>query len=235
MLQEAERPRSDRHLVIYRESVVNWITKAPQLPRAVYKYLMPTERMVTTVRMHPVAVISSVLLILGGAILAGLLTGVAYGNGGLVLAIWLLWGVLFVWQGWKIATWWRRYFVVTENRLMLVTSLLFTDVAMMPLAKVTDMRLRESTFGRMLGYGEFIVESAGQEQALSRIRFVPYPSQMYQDILGLIFPRKSAAAGPQGSPVPQGPPGPSGPSWPANPSRGPGGGSSERPGDDPGF
>jgi hypothetical protein len=216
-------------------------TNAPQLPpRAVYDHLMPNEAVVTTVRMHPVAIISSVLLILGGACLAGLLTAAA--NGGLVLAIWLLWGVLFVWQGWKVATWWRRYFVVTENRLMLVTSLLVTDVAMMPLAKVTDMRLRESTFGRMLGYGEFIVESAGQEQALSRIRFVPYPSQMYQKILSLTFPKKSAAAGPQGpsrSPGPQGPPGrargPSGPSWPGNPSRGPGGGSSERPGDDPGF
>jgi hypothetical protein len=40
----------------------------------------------------------------------------------------------------------------------------------------------------MFGYAEFIVESAGQEQALSRIRFVPYPSQLYQEILSLIFP-----------------------------------------------
>ena len=184
----AERPRSAPNLAIYRKSVVQRITYVPQLPsRAVYKYLMPTERVVIAVRMHPAAIISSVLLILGGAILAGLLTGAAHGNGGLVLAIWLLWGVLFVWQGWKVATWWRRYFVVTENRLMLITSFVFTDVAMMPLAKVTDMRLRESIFGRMLHYGEFIVESAWQEQALSRIRFVPYPSQMYQDILSLPF------------------------------------------------
>ena len=128
--------------------MVQRITYVPQLPsRAVAKYLMPTERVVTAVRMHPVAIIRSVFLILGGAILAGLLTflltAAAHGNGRLVLAIWLLWGVLFVWQGWKIATWWRRYFVVTENRLMLVTSLVFTDVAMMPLAKVTDMRLSE--------------------------------------------------------------------------------------------
>ena len=211
--------------------MIERITNAPQrLPRAVYKYLMPTERVVIAVRMHPVEVISSVLLILGGAILAGLLTPAA-GNGRLV--IWLLWAVLFVWQGWKVATWWRRYFVVTENRMMLVTSLVFTDVAMMPLAKVTDMRLRESAFGRMLGYGEFIVESAGKEQALSNIRFVPYPSQMYQVILSLIFPKKPVAAGPQGPPGRAR--GTSGPSWPGNPSRWPGEGPSERPGDDPGF
>ena len=210
--------------------MVQRITYAPQLPaRAVDKYLMPTERVVTAVRMHPAAIIRPVLWILGGAVLAGLLAGAAHGNGGLVLAIWLLWGVLFVWQGWKIAIWWRRYFVVTENRLMLVTSLVFTDVAMMPLAKVTDLRLSESIVGRMLRYGEFIVESAGQEQALSRVRFVPYPSQIYQEILSLIFPGKPAAAGPQG------PPGASGPSWPGIPLRGSGGGSSDRPGDDPGF
>ncbi len=214
--------------------MVQRITYVPQLPsRAVAKYLMPTERVVTTVRMHPVAIISSVFFILGGALLAGLLTAAAHGNGGLVLAIWLLWGVLFVWQGWKIATWWRRYFVVTENRLMLVTSLVFTDVAMMPLAKVTDMRLSESIMGRMLRYGDFIVESAGQEQALSRVRFVPYPSQIYQEILSLIFPIKPAAAGPQGPPARTR--GASGPSWPGTPGQGPGGGSSDRPGDDPGF
>ena len=200
------------------------ISYAPQLPsRAVGKYLMPTERVVVTVRMHPAAIISSVLWILGGAILAGLLTGDAHGNGTFVLVIWLLWGVLFVWQGWKIATWWRRYFVVTENRLMLVTSLVFTEVAMMPLAKVTDIRLSESIMGRMLRYGEFIVESAGQEQALSRVRFVPYPSQIYQEILSLIFPSKPTAAGPQGFPGRARTA--SGPSWPGNPSRGPGGGS----------
>ena len=223
--------------------MVQSITSAPQLaPRAVHKYLMPHERVVTAVRMHPAAIITSVLPILGGAILAGLLTWASHGNGGLVLVIWLLWGVLFVRQGWKVAIWWRRYFAVTQNRLMLVTSLLFTSVEMMPLAKVTDLRLRESIFGRMLGYGEFIIESAGPEQALRRIRFVPYPAQIYQDILCLTFPDEPAAAGPQGppgSPGPQGPPGrarePSRPSWPGSPSRGPAGGASERPGDDPGF
>ena len=92
------------------------------------------------------------------------------------------------------AAWWRRYFVVTENRLMLITSLADTDVGMMPLAKVTDMRLHQNTFGHMLGYAEFIVESDGQDQALSRIPFVPYPSQMYQEILSLIFSPKPQEA-----------------------------------------
>jgi len=142
--------------------------------------------------MHPIAVISPVIVILAGAVAAGFVTEVAVRSGSVRVAgvIWVLWAVLAVWQGWKVATWWRRYFVVTENRLMLITSLLDTDVGMMPLAKVTDMRLHQTTFGQALGYAEFIVESAGQDQALSRINPVPYPSQMYQEILSLIFSPK---------------------------------------------
>jgi hypothetical protein len=157
-------------------------------PRLVNKYLLPSEKIVTAVRMHPIAVISPVIVILAGALVAGFVTESAAqaGNVGGTPIIWILWAVLAVWQGWKVATWWRRYFVVTENRLMLITSLLDTDVGMMPLAKVTDMRLHQTTFGHTLGYAELIVESAGQDQALSRVNFVPYPSQMYQEILSLI-------------------------------------------------
>jgi len=44
--------------------------------------------------------------------------------------------------------------------------------------------------GRILGYGEFIVESAGQDQALSHIKFLPYPEQLYLEVCGLIFKDK---------------------------------------------
>jgi uncharacterized membrane protein YdbT with pleckstrin-like domain len=148
--------------------------------------------------MHPIAVISPIVLILGAALLAGFVSGLAIqaGNDGLAGIIWVLWAVLAVWQGWHVATWWRKYFVVTENRMMLITSLIDTDVGMMPLAKVTDMRLHQTTFGHLLGYANFIVESAGQDQALSRVDFVPYPSQMYQEILTLIFsPKPSKSDG----------------------------------------
>ena len=167
-------------------------------PRLVRKYLLPTEKIVISVRMHPIAVISPVIVILAGAVAAGFVTGIAAQSGsvGVAEVIWVLWAVLAVWQGWQVATWWRKYFVVTENRMMLITSLFDTDVGMMPLAKVTDMRLHQSTFGQALGYADFIVESAGQDQALSRINFVPYPSQMYQEILALIFsPRRSGGNG----------------------------------------
>jgi hypothetical protein len=58
---------------------------------------------------------------------------------------------------------------------------------MMPLAKVTDMSFERSAWGRILGYGEFILESAGQNQALDRVNHLPYPEQLYLEVCGLIF------------------------------------------------
>lgn len=150
---------------------------------------MPSEEVVTQVRKHPMAIVQSLLWILAGLIGVGILTGLAgHGSGGLVKFAWFLWVVLFVWKGWDIVTWWRTYFVVTANRLMLISGIFNRDVGMMPLTKVTDLRLVQSTAGRMFSYAEFIVESAGQEQALSRVPFVPYPTLIYQEILNLIFP-----------------------------------------------
>ncbi|HEY6279855.1 MAG TPA: PH domain-containing protein [Streptosporangiaceae bacterium] len=203
--------------------------------RVVSQYLMPTENVVVSVRMHPIAILRPVFVIVASLIGAGFVAGAAPpGDSGIVKLVWILWGVVFLWQSWRLLTWWRRYFVVTENRLMLITSLLDTDVGMMPLAKVTDMRLNQTTFGHIFGYAEFIVESAGQDQALSRVRPVPYPSQMYQEILALIFPNKPADGGSQGPPGPPGPPGPRGPQGPSGPPR-PSWPPPERPGDDPGF
>ena len=47
---------------------------------------------------------------------------------------------------------------------------------MMPLNKVTDMSFQRSFPGRLMGYGEFIVESAGQNQALDRVGLFRIPS-----------------------------------------------------------
>ena len=61
---------------------------------------------------------------------------------------------------------------------------------MMPLTKVTDMSFQRSTLGRILGYGEFILESAGQDQALRVVDHIPYPEQLYLEVCGLIFKDK---------------------------------------------
>jgi len=66
----------------------------------------------------------------------------------------------------------------------LTTGLVIRKVNMMPLTKVTDMRFQRPTMGRILGYGEFILESAGQDQALNKVDHLPYPEQLYLEVCG---------------------------------------------------
>ena len=56
------------------------------------------------------------------------------------------------------------------------------------------MSFQRSATGRLLGFGEFIVESAGQEQALSNVKYLPYPEQLYLEVCGLLFKDKEDAS-----------------------------------------
>ena len=156
------------------------------VPASVNKYLLPHERQVISVHEHPAVLIGPIFLVLVGLAIAGWLSSsVAHGTTAAV--IWGLWGLLLLWFGYKVWDWAVHYFVVTSQRLVLVEGVLLRKVNMMPLSKVTDMSFKRSTTGRILGYGEFVVESAGQDQALSHVRFIPYPEQLYLEVCGLIF------------------------------------------------
>lgn len=157
------------------------------VPAAIYKVLLPHERNVITVRFHPAVLIRPVAETLGGLALAGLISTIARLNGTILLVIWLAWLVLVVRLLFHIYAYLEDYFVVTPQRLLLAKGVFRKTVNMMPLSKVTDMRFERSPTGRILGYGTFIVESAGQDQALRNIDHLPYPEQLYIEVCGLIF------------------------------------------------
>ena len=158
------------------------------VPASVNKYLLPHESRVITVHQHPAMLIKPIFWVLLGLAIAGYLSdAVAHGNSTAILVIWLLWGVVLLYLVWKVVEWVETYFVVTSQRFLLATGLLTRKVNMMPLSKVTDMSFQRSTMGRILGYGEFILESAGQDQALNKIDHLPYPEQLYLEVCGLIF------------------------------------------------
>ncbi len=164
------------------------------VPASVYKHLLPHERAAITVRFHPAVLIGPVATVLGGLALAGLLSAtVARGHTTAMLVIWVLWLALVVRLLVKIWIWLEDYFVVTSQRLILATGVFTRTVNMMPLTKVTDMSFKRSAMGRLLGYGEFIVESAGQDQALRHVDHLPYPEQLYLEVCGLIFKDKDAS------------------------------------------
>ncbi|MBO0823784.1 MAG: PH domain-containing protein [Actinobacteria bacterium] len=165
-------------------------TSGLRSPVAVNKYLLPREVQVATVRRHPAVLIGPSAATLAGLLVAGVLSA-TYAHGLISNILWIGWGVLFLRLIWKMANWSVDYFVVTSQRLLLATGLLTRKVNMMPLSKVTDMSFQRSFPGRLLGYGEFIVESAGQDQALRNVAFIPYPEQLYLLICGMIFPESA--------------------------------------------
>lgn len=153
----------------------------------VQRYLLPSEQRVFAVRRHWVSFIPSVLLFL------------CFFAGGL-LAIWLFKdsqfpetvAVCFVvfsvlWLGWIIVDWHFEEIVVTNRRVLLVSGIFTRKVAIMPLIKVTDLTFEQTLWGRILQYGTFIIESAGQDQALSRIDYLSHPLQRYREVSALLF------------------------------------------------
>ena len=158
------------------------------VPASVNRYLLPHERQVISVHQHPAVLIKPIFWVLLGLAIAGFLSNaLANGNGTVILIIWILWLIPLAWLIWRIIDWVLTYFVITSQRLLLARGFPTRRVDMMPLTKVTDMSFNRSPVGQILGFGEFVVESAGQDQALRHIEYLPYPEQLYLEVCGLIF------------------------------------------------
>jgi membrane protein YdbS with pleckstrin-like domain len=152
------------------------------------KYLLPAERVVIVQRKHWAVLAVPVTLAVGGLLIALTLDTALPASAALVRDIvWLAWTAVLAYLAWCIIEWWADRFVVTNKRVMLVHGILTRKVGMMPLTKVTDMSYERSVLARLLGYGVFVMESAGQDQALSRIAFVPQPDWLYREMCALLF------------------------------------------------
>ncbi|BDZ43078.1 hypothetical protein GCM10025865_23770 [Paraoerskovia sediminicola] len=88
---------------------------------------------------------------------------------------------------WRLVHWRVEWFVATDKRILLVYSLFIDRVSMMPVRKVTDMVFDRSFGGQILGYGEFVFESAGQDQALHKIKYVDHPQETYEALGETLF------------------------------------------------
>lgn len=158
-----------------------------QLAGSVARYLLDSERLVVAVRRHPAQliepVLSAVVVLLAVGWLDSWLPAVPY----LVDAVWLAWFAVAGRAVWRFVEWRKDWFVATDRRLLLAYGVFTRKVAMMPLSKVTDLSYNRSPMGRVLGYGEFVLESAGQDQAMRSVPWLPSPDELYRLICGEIF------------------------------------------------
>lgn len=159
------------------------------------KYLLRDEEIIVATHRHWMSVVEPFLtatlsLVAIGAIFMG--TGA---GGGLVELLLVAWLLLFGRAGARLWEWNLEWFVATNNRILLIYGFIIRKVDMLPMSKVTDMTFHRSIRGRIFGYGTFIFESAGQDQALSDVHFIPNPNETYLQIVGTIFHSKDEADG----------------------------------------
>ncbi len=160
-------------------------------------YLVDRERVVFAIHRHWAILIRPTLYLLAAfALTLGLVVVLP---AGLVLvaevAVWICLA-LAAYLAWQVAEWRREFLVATDKRLLLVSGLIETTVSTMPLRKVTDLSYVRSVPGHLLGYGTFVLESAGQDQAMRTINWIPDPDHTYRlvvaDMFGIPGPKPDA-------------------------------------------
>lgn len=170
----------------------------------VEKYLLPSERTVVVARRHWAVMLPEFLKAFAAWI--ALVAVVAWTSSsfvGSVSVFFLIFAAL--WLTYVVLDWWHEQFAVTDKRILLVSGILVRKLGIMPLIKVTDLTYERNLWGRLLGYGTFIIESAGQDQALSRIDYVNHPLVWYRRISAELFGRTIVDyedIGPDSSPNP---------------------------------
>jgi membrane protein YdbS with pleckstrin-like domain len=162
-----------------------------QLPtrarKDVEKYLLEGERAVVATRRHWAVLIEPTLKFLPVFLIGGWLllldpdNRVSSSAGLVVLAGALAYYAL------RVGEWWMRHFIVSTRRVLLTSGVIVRTVTLLPLRRITDLTWKETLLGQVLGYGTFRFESAGQQQALSEITFLPGADDLYRRVSGLLF------------------------------------------------
>ncbi|MGL5865435.1 MAG: PH domain-containing protein [Dermatophilaceae bacterium] len=174
------------------------MARQPRIDRELARYLVYGETVVVAARRHWFHLIKEILLVAGATALA-LWADLSTSDGGsgpvlrnITLA--LFW-VSLAWFLWALLNWRHDWFVVTDKRFLLFYGFIRRKVAMLPLLRVTDMTYDRTVLGRIVGYGRFVLESAGQTQALSVIEHVPDADRHYRAICTKLFGSDPADTG----------------------------------------
>src|SRR3954465_7194739 len=164
--------------------------KLPRSARArkdIEKYLLPNEGWEIITQRHPAVLIRPTLMFLPILLAGGWLLVLDPANRftssvGLLVLV----GAL-IFYGLRLAEWWMRHFIVTRRRVLLTSGVIVRTVTLLPLRRITDLTWKETLLGQLLGYGTFRFESAGQQQALSEITFLPGADDLYRRVSALLF------------------------------------------------
>ncbi|MEX5716898.1 PH domain-containing protein [Geodermatophilus maliterrae] len=172
-------------------------SRPPRWAKDAAKYLLPGEEAVVATRRHWAVLLEPAvkrLPVLGVGLWVLTLdpeNRVSSTVGALVV-LWALGSFAL-----RAGEWWMRHFIVTRRRVLLTSGIVARTVTLLPLRRITDLTWKETLLGQLLGYGTFRFESAGQQQALSQITYLPRADRLYHQVSALLFSsdRGGAASG----------------------------------------
>ena len=176
-------------------------------------YILPTETVVLATRRHWASLLEPAATAIGTFLVVAVIVYASPPSAQDAVGwLWFVWLFTLLRFGFRWLEWAHEWFVSTDKRLLLLYGLVIHKVAMMPLVKVTDMGYSRTPLGQLLGYGRFVMESAGQDQALRQVDYVPHPDATYRTLVAEIFrpagtkpPSGSAPASDAPPPTPGGP------------------------------
>ena len=152
------------------------------------RYLGESEEAVLEVRHHPFTLGRPALAALAALVAAsfiGAVTSWEEGSDAIDTIVGLVAIGFVIRLLWKVLLWWCDRIVVTDQRIVEISGVLTRKVGSMPLEKVTDMTYRRTIGGRIFGYGDLVLESAGQKQAMEEIVYLPRPDEFYRTVTSL--------------------------------------------------
>jgi membrane protein YdbS with pleckstrin-like domain len=162
----------------------------------VSRYLFPTERYRGEWKRHWIHLSTPLSIGAGATLLLGYLAGFLTRQNidGMVTVAVLIWLAVIGWVAWNVFDWYYDRFILTNKRVMVVNGIVTRRVAMMPLLRVTDMKYEQSALGRLLNYGTFVLESAGQDQALREVKHLPNPNELYLRVVEEMYEPQAVEA-----------------------------------------
>jgi len=102
--------------------------------------------------------------------------------------VWIRGGVAIILAlGWIVVAvipavrWWFTQFVLTNERLLLRKGVIARSGVEIPLEVINDVIFSQTIFERLLGFGDLIIESAG-EMGQSRFSNIPKPDEFQAEL-----------------------------------------------------
>jgi len=159
----------------------------------VEKYLLPGEQAVVATRRHWAVLLEPTarflpVLAAGLAVLVLAPENRVTSSAGILIVLAALAAYAL-----RITEWWMRHFIVSRRRVLLTSGVIVRTVTLLPLARITDLTWQETPLGQLLGYGTFRFESAGQDQALRHLTYLPRAQTRYREVSELLFSKDHGA------------------------------------------